>query len=379
MANCRGEDCARTSHFGRLFSTSPAQYLRWVSRRRRRRRRNVGMMATNEESGPSEDLNFLSHFCAVRMSYWGQTVSDPESLRWSPGSAVEAHLERSEAGGPEADLEVVRLAWRSLAAACEHAGAGYVLHEATHKGVIPFPQLSLARAAMLGSARTIYLLEPEDPNERLVNAARLTNKEVRDSRGLYKKAKAQARAEDGAELAAIDRALASLESVAQEVLRSAGFNPASTITETDLLDRVSHHLEAGMPDSSIGVHFAWRYGSGAAHARNWVWGSGGMLSGNPTEQFAVIWSVPLGLTGVAWELWNIRRGLNEPQVLPPINFRASIDPWLPPVAHDLVTHNLRRAADAARAFPRTTIRPLYRLIRRTTRGGLGPLARRWND
>lgn len=180
---------------------------------------------------------------------------------------------------------------------------------------------------MLSSARAIYLLQPHDGTERDVRAAQLANQEVKDARDYLKVLalghEGDQELDDG--LHAISRYFDAVKAAAEGVLAAAGRSPGRRMDETALLKAVAPVLADGMEHPEYGVMSAWRKGSAVAHGRSWVWG---VLpdDAHPAEEFVTVWSVPLGLMGHAWTLWNVRRGSDSPPAYPPPDW--DLDPVL---------------------------------------------------
>lgn len=283
-------------------------------------------MSSSQE--PPQEIRDLDEWCLRQMAYWGEQVARSASINRASGSVIQHLWEDLEAqqGTPLLELNAALLAWRGLASAGEHAGLAHRVHQMSRGGVVMRPQMSLARGAMLSSARAIYLLQPQDGTERGVRAAQLANQEVKDARD-YLKVLSEAREgdEEPDGLDAISRHFDAVKAAAEGVLAAAGRRPDSRMDETALLKAVAPVLADGMEHPEFGVMSAWRKGSAAAHGRSWVWGA---LpdDAHPAQEFVTVWSVPLGLMGHAWTLWNLRRGSDSPPAYPPPDW--DLDPAL---------------------------------------------------
>lgn len=167
------------------------------------------------------------------------------------------------------------------------------------------PYLSLARAALLGAARALYVLEPPDAEAREVRTLQLLRSEARDVLNLVRDDEAASgvtpeigQARDEAEKFMSD---------CEAALIARGTKGGATITETDMLKRVAPLMPPGSIDPLRSVMAVWRMGSGTAHARTWTWDTD--FEDQPsTVQFLVTWSNVMGLMEVAWDLWCQRRG-----------------------------------------------------------------------
>lgn len=286
---------------------------------------------TKDAQEPPEFIQALDEHCLLHMAYWGEQVTRTESTAKAPGSVIQQLWEELEAQQePLLDLNVAVLAWRSIASAGEHLGLAHRVHQTTKGGVVPRPQMSLARGALLSAARAIYLLQPDSAIERNVRAAQLANQEVKDA-GDFLQVWA-AIDEDGelaTDLEQTSTYFNALKSAAQNRLVAAGRKPDSRMGETALLKAVAPVLADGMEHPEFGVMSAWRKGSGAAHGRSWVWGA--LPDGlHPAEEFVAIWSVPVGLMGHAWTLWNQRRESEMPPAYPPPGWDVDPSVWAPP-------------------------------------------------
>ncbi|WP_154402041.1 hypothetical protein [Ornithinimicrobium cavernae] len=275
-----------------------------------------------------DELANIGAYCRLAMGYWSQLGVPPMgdlARKAAPGSPIAKHLEDLPADGRLRTLNPAVLAWRSLVSAGEHAGLGEHVHWATSGGVVQRPQTSLARTAMLGAARAIYVLEPEGVEEQRVRAAQLANQEARDAQKIldhwsdtpYVQGRVFEKLADQVD---------GLADAAAEILRQAGRPPGSHVSESDLLRKVQHTIQDHLtwPDSAVLSY--WFMASGTAHARSWVWEHEFQT---PAESFVDVWSIPVGFLKQAWTLWNKRRGLDNPQPTPPNGWEADRSAWGP--------------------------------------------------
>lgn len=264
-----------------------------------------------------QEIQDLDEWCLRHMAYWGEQAQRPESIVGAPGSVVQISRQdlESQDDDPLLEINLAVLAWRSLASAGEHAGLAHWLHQSTGGGVVPRPQMSLARAAMLGAARAIYLLQPDDETERSLRAARLANQEVKDARD-YLTVYASIQGDHGQGVIDLRGYFDAVKAAAEKVLTDVGNKPDSHMDDTALLKKAAPVLADGSEHPELAVMSAWRKGSAVAHGRSWIWGALPDHA-HPAEKFVTVWSVPVGLMGHAWVLWNLRRGLDNPPAYPP--------------------------------------------------------------
>lgn len=201
-------------------------------------------------------------------------------------------------------LSPVWLAWRSIAGASEHAGFAEHMRYVTTGGVVDRPQSSLARATLLGAARAIYLLAPDDAKERAIRAARLANAESEDAARMIKNVNSQLDPDEF--IGNLEKYSSEIATAATRVLKSSGENPKSKISETELICSAIREMPQAPPDSIEQALTLWNRASGVAHARSWIWDlSGGIV---PRNDFIGTWHIPVVMLCRAWHLWNLRRG-----------------------------------------------------------------------
>ena len=222
-------------------------------------------------------------------------------MQVGPGSDI-GQAPRLFDGGPTTGQVV----WRALAAAGEHAAqASWIVDTAPQ--IRAKPHLSLARTCLLGAARALYVLEPDDLLDREVRTLELIREEAKnvidvttglsaDGTGPY----------SGIDQEALDLAH-DFERECEAALIVRGKKPGRVIKETMLLENVAHLTPPSKNDPRMTLLFLWRLSSGAAHARSWSWDLD--LEDLPTEtRFLITWSTPMALMDAAWELWCQRRG-----------------------------------------------------------------------
>lgn len=236
-----------------------------------------------------------------RLGNWGRRVMAPSCAHVAPGSQLDTP-EIADTGHTPA-----RVVWRAFGTAGEHAGAAHSAVELTGGGVRTKPFLTAARTVMLGAARALFVLEPDDPTEREVRALQLLRAEAHDLDRLIADWETSTGSVDAGWAKARQDA-DDFRTACETQLLARGKRSGSKISETDLLTRVAPHLSGGTQhDPLIIVMNLWRLGSGTAHARSWAWDSG--LEDEPfAVQMAAVWTVPMGLMEAAWILWCERRG-----------------------------------------------------------------------
>ena len=133
----------------------------------------------SDSSVPPFMIRDLDAWCLRQMAYYGEQVQR-QSGHTGPGSAMERARYQD---GPRAlpELNIRTLAWRSLASAGEHMGMAHFVHQASRGGVVPRPQMTFARGALLSASRAVYLLRPDEEGLREVHAAQLANQEAADA------------------------------------------------------------------------------------------------------------------------------------------------------------------------------------------------------
>jgi len=239
------------------------------------------------------------------MAYFSAQSTRIESVSVAAGSDLDSHA------GSFTDLQEhlnpTYVAWRAIASASEHAGFAEFARFASRGGVVARPNGSLARAALLGAAKAIYLLSPDDPGERVVRAARLANTEAADAERMIQNWGAQDN--PVGTLGNLVEQSQDLATEAARILMSAGVNGGSKINETELLKAAVAALPVAPFDSEVQALTLWNRLSGVAHSRAWTWSvPTGVV---PREDFVETWYLPVVLLAEAWRLWNLRRGASS--------------------------------------------------------------------
>lgn len=262
-----------------------------------------------------DEIRDIDAFCSAAMAYWGELSADRRSLQLTPDSALYHHREKLNAFGDQSlHVNVYALAWRSIAAASEAAGFAAHMHYVTGGGVIERPQLVLARTAMLGAARVLYMLEAPELQAQQIRAAVLALAEARNISTMLK-AWSDIPAVYDARFRSLEEASRMLKETAEAILTAANEKSRQHLTESELLKATLHHIKGGLPNAEREVMSFWNMASGVAHARSWTWSL--RHDFNPSQVFVETWSIPVGFLLKAWELWNIRRECSNPPALPP--------------------------------------------------------------
>lgn len=271
-----------------------------------------------------DQVEALDGYCGCLMAYFGLLSTDLSVQEIAPGSPLESHQHDLEVGG-SVHINPLSLTWRALAAASEQAGFAEHMRYVTTGGIVVRPQTTLARTTMLGAARALYLLRPEQKAERLIRAAELANDEADDAQRLLDRQSAEF---SGVLYSELTEQTTTLRSEAAAVLRSAGKNEKRKKKENALLTDVAHELEDASDDDENDVLSFWNHASGVSHARSWVWS---MDSGrlHPAETFLHTWSIPCRLLVEAWSLWNRGRGSDAPPAIPPEGWAPDRTRWGP--------------------------------------------------
>lgn len=275
--------------------------------------------AMSDDGSLQNDIDELDGGYGHVMAYFGHLVaSDLRSVYLDPASQLATHNRNHTVD--QQHLNPVFLAWRSLASAGEHAGFAEHMRYITGGGVVARPHASLARVALLGAARAIFVLEPESALERVVRAAKLANKEASDAQKLRDQWGAQTDIPADF-LTNLEGPTKDLGPSAAKILVGAQFREKTTINDLDLLISVAPQLSDVFDTPEAEVLAFWNRASGVAHARSWIWNTPhGHI--HPQFDFIDTWKVPIQLLLKAWALWNLRRGVTDPSHLPP-------DGWVP--------------------------------------------------
>lgn len=283
------------------------------------------------------------------MAYWAELASTPSSQRLAPNSSLQLHASRLVSETESINVSVQ--AWRALASASEQAGFAEHARYITGGGIVDRPQTSLARSVLLGSARTIYLLEPEDPEDQVVRAAILANQEVSDLRNTVRSWN-----EIGVPLkGTLDTLSAYADATAEKAaaaLEGGGLKPTRSTKDTEILKTtLSFAMGDGEKDLTMLMEF-WNRASGMTHARGWPWSVHPPF--DPAASFLNAWVIPCRYLETAWNLWNERRGASDTPACPPPGWEPDRSRWgLVPGSRG---SELRLLRDRATLFIRRRIR-----------------------
>ncbi|WP_157621777.1 hypothetical protein [Serinicoccus hydrothermalis] len=244
------------------------------------------------------DYSDTLNWTLERMGRWARRVQYGKCAYRAPGSDLDTPL----LGRRHHNTGLV--AWRALGTAGEHAGLAHLVTAGTG-GVPSKPYLSLARATLLGSARALYVLEPEKLQDREVRTLRLLRSEANDVLNVVRDAEESAGVTRDTEMARTEAE--QFVSDCEAALQSHGQKAGSSIKETEMLKLVAPLMPPGSKDPLHSVMTLWRMGSGTAHARTWTWDTDFEEQASEV-QFLVMWSNVMGLMEAAWDLWCQRRG-----------------------------------------------------------------------
>jgi len=234
---------------------------------------------------------------------WDARVQDPASIWMRPGCDLLLHQDQQLPGG----RTHAQIVWRAMAAAGEHSASGYFMRAGSEWGVRTKASLTLARTTMLGAAKALYLLEPDDAETRIIRALLLLRTEAQDVHRLVKNWEDATPPMVDTLTSALRQEADSLTAKTQEELVRLGRKPDSKISEIELLTAAAAHLEDRLNDPQTRIGELWNVGSGNAHARSWSWDTG-LEDDVPANQVVRVWRIPLDLLDTAWDLWNVRRG-----------------------------------------------------------------------
>lgn len=258
----------------------------------------------------------------LHMAYWGSLSSSKTSQKLFPKSSLKLHADRR---GKEPDaLNVSMQAWRALASASEQAGFAEHARYITGGGIVERPQTSLARSVLLGSARTIFLLQPESCSEQIVRAARLANQEARDLRNAVQNWNNLGIANESA-LDSLSEYANTIAADAAKTLSGAGLNPQGATNDTDILKTT---FGLAVSDDAVALTMLmefWNRASGVTHARGWPWSV--YPPDDPLTSFLGAWTIPCKYLEAAWNLWNDRRGASSIPACPPPDWEPDRNRW----------------------------------------------------
>lgn len=234
------------------------------------------------------------HLC----NEWGQRCQAAREATVKPGG----QLERDAQGQPGPPL--AGLAWRSLAQASENLG---FIAEVLHRfdgGIFERPFVVVGRAALLGMARSVYLLHPDDANERRKRALTLMTAEARYQLAAVETFAPLFAGDTTAQAVQQQAVLGAQETVTrnEDALESAGEKRGRSISDTELVTQVASLLDTGGNNPALGVRSFWQEASGAAHAMSWHW-----TEGNPVRTLYEVLTPTVEIGKIAWCLWEDRR------------------------------------------------------------------------
>lgn len=245
----------------------------------------------------------LAPWIEAQFQAWAARITDPASTRIAPGSSLDLDQARDLPGG----RNPVQVVWRAMATAGEHAAAAGQLIIASGGGIPTKPFLTLARTTMIGAAKVLYLLEPDDSEERRIRALRLLRTESKDVTRLIKVWENETTVPVDPELRLVAD---ELQAESEAALVQMGEKAGSEMGDAALLMAVAPHLSDGPANPLARVMESWNLSSGNAHARSWAWDVG-LEDDAPVNQFVRVWILPVDLMDHAWELWNLRRAAQQ--------------------------------------------------------------------
>jgi hypothetical protein len=198
------------------------------------------------------------------------------------------------------------LAWRAMAAGCEHLGFIVDHLKSTGDEVRAKPFAVLARASMLGAAKCVYLLELASAQERRRRSLKLLTGELDNTKKVLSDMKLASAEDMSADRPQAEKKLQQMLDACGQALVAEGYKERTGVSETQLLEAVSHVLDIGKGNPALGVLNFWRYTSGVAHSMSWHWD---LLpeDEDPSQQLAYTIGAPGRLMEKAWELWELRR------------------------------------------------------------------------
>lgn len=234
---------------------------------------------------------------------WLTRVNDPDQgyQLTRPGGSLQ-----SDEILPSTHWQPAHLAWRALAAGCENLGTISEYLTLTKRSIMVKPFAAMSRVALLGAAKCVYLMEPNDPAVRHRRFLQLVNDEVHSinlmvddvTEGL----------DTSSEFAEIRSYMVTLRVIGRELSTAAGLTKETRrLRETALLEEVSHVLDVFGAPSRMAVMDTWRYTSGIAHAQAWHWDLFPQGETPPDVQLNRLILASGRMTQRAWDFWNLRR------------------------------------------------------------------------
>lgn len=269
-----------------------------------------------------EKLAALDHHIGIEMAYFSELSSTPEASRTRTGSEMDHHIQQYS--DLQQHLNPAYLAWRSLASASEHAGFAEHMRYVTTGGVVMRPQSSLGRVSLLGAARALFVLRPDDPKERQIRSARLANQESKDAQRMLDTWGTQVDM-DPVFLSDLEDQTRKLADAAAELLAEASLRATGSINEVSMLKKVVEETEGFPIDAEAQALALWNRLSGVSHARSWIWST--PYGTNPRFDFLGTWTIPTALMTEAWRLWNLRRGDSTIPHLVPDEWQPNRERW----------------------------------------------------
>lgn len=207
--------------------------------------------------------------------------------------------------------EVVRALWRPLATATE-AGAAMGKFFDHLGGMNQTGVAALARIVLLGAARTIYLLAPDEEPTRTLRFLEVANGECDDYiKALHAEYELDPKLHP---LAASLNDVSARKTKIEDELAHRGYNRGRGVKEVVVLTTAAEHVKhLGVTDGKHQAPFPelvsllWNDTSAVSHARGWHWD--GPRASSPADR-EVRLLVPSGsLLACAWELWQDRAGI----------------------------------------------------------------------
>ena len=206
-------------------------------------------------------------------------------------------------------FDLLRLPWYALLTACDVAQGVPRLFGQHRVQLLPVPVAVLMRAVLLGSAKCLYVLGPDETAARQVRLLRLANVELQDEiRGLQAATVLNAADPEADYSARLQECSNAQQQVRGELIRR-GYTEGSAVNETELLEAAEEILlklptNAHMPKLT---KMLWSELSGVSHARAWHRDSFDNVYSADYRTLQLL--VPArAYLNTAWELWHQRRG-----------------------------------------------------------------------
>lgn len=207
---------------------------------------------------------------------------------------------------PTTHWQPAHLAWRALAASCENLGTISEYLTLTNKAIMVKPFAAMSRVALLGAAKCVYLMEPDDRAARHRRFLQLVNDEVHSVNLMVEDVPEGL--DTSSEFERIKSYVADLKATGRRLSTAAGLTSETRrLRETALLEEVSHVLDVFGASSRMAVMDAWRYTSGIAHAQSWHWDLFPQGETPPDLQLNRLVLASGRMTQRAWDFWELRR------------------------------------------------------------------------